>query len=405
MRSSFLRLVDRSFFAGLLAQTVALLICFSVGFAVWIQRESSRLEALSDRVIEANRFALSESFFIIETLGTDQYDASPALVRATEMMRSQDKTGSFRSGACGGLEENNNIGKKYRFTVGDRELKTCVFWSARPLNLTSFVTYLSALMLGLLVFVGLSWLLVRNKVNNRVVIPLLESLEDSVRMKAFSDLATQVSHDIRSPIAAIRLALAELDLKNQETLDDLRAIALTAADRLDAISNGLLDGRRAGAEWCSENVDLVETLEAILKEKRIELACRTPLNYSCTPGLRFQINKTQATEFGRVLSNLVNNASEASSVGSEVCVSLSLAEDSRQFTLLVADSGSGIPHQLVKRLMLGEAVSTKEQGNGLGLSSAKRFADEVGGAFDIQSQLGLGTRISLAIPIHALLPN
>ena len=394
MKPDFLRLVDRTFFAGMIAHAVALLLASAVALFFWSRWDIKKTQNLSDRIIEASRFELSESFFIIETLGTEQPDSSPALSRATQMMKSQGHSGFFRTVACHKSAEIGPGLTLYKFSVADRSLATCVFWESRAIGWVRPLMLSSGFLMVLLVLVGSSWWVVRRKVNQNVVVPLLTTLETSARNEVLAEVASQVAHDIRSPIAALRAGIGSIDIGDAEGFVEIRVMLEKALGRLNDISEDLLGRRRVLSETPSEKVDIVEFARSILSEKQKEIGEGVRLVFSSTVGLRASIDRRVAIGLGRVLSNLVNNARDASRIGEPIRVMLE-SEDGKTFSLSVQDTGAGMPESLVEEIMAGEVRTTKLDGNGLGLSGARKFAGSLGGQLIIRSRIGLGTSISV----------
>jgi two-component system sensor histidine kinase RegB len=93
----------------------------------------------------------------------------------------------------------------------------------------------------------------------------------------------------------------------------------------------------------------------------------------------------------------VRNGIEASQEGKSVTVNGGI--DHRAITIQVVDSGVGMSSQDLSRIGT-PFFTTKDSGRGMGLGLfiAKLFADRLGGALEVKSDLGSGTSISLTIP-------
>jgi PAS domain S-box-containing protein len=119
-----------------------------------------------------------------------------------------------------------------------------------------------------------------------------------------------------------------------------------------------------------------------------------------------------ATQFETALLNILVNARDAMPTGGTITLKTHNveidAEDSGAFVglppglyvaLAVADTGSGIPPEIIKRVM-DPFFTTKEEGKGtgLGLSMVYGFAKQSGGSVDIYSEVGLGTTVRMYFP-------
>ncbi|TAK73186.1 MAG: sensor histidine kinase, partial [Gammaproteobacteria bacterium] len=106
--------------------------------------------------------------------------------------------------------------------------------------------------------------------------------------------------------------------------------------------------------------------------------------------------KLQLIEFKRVISNLINNAYEATIA--QGIVTITLKSNEKKVIITIKDNGCGIsPERLPKLFQKGE--STKNQGFGLGLYHAKQIIDSLDGSINIESIVGTGTIVTLELPI------
>lgn len=220
---------------------------------------------------------------------------------------------------------------------------------------------------------------------------------------AVSTLASQVAHDIRSPLAA--LATVERDLS--QLPENKRVILRGAVSRISDIANSLLakdreikasmpDGSTVNA---SASVELLSSLvDGIVTEKRLQ--------YRTMPGVTIEADlgpssyglftRLRPVAFKRDLSNLINNAVEA--VGKNGRVVVSLTNRGEQVVLTVTDDGPGIPSEVLARLGEKGVTHGKAGGLGLGIHHAKADATAWGGTLDIRSEPGGGTTVTLDLP-------
>ncbi len=256
----------------------------------------------------------------------------------------------------------------------------------------------------LCVYLGLHWF--RSKIlwERRLVAERVE------RAEGLSALAAQVSHDIGSPLATLAAVV-----HSAKGLDEQSRVMLrTAANRIRDIATNILERNRTLPEGkevarasgsvgvgLSNEVGSVELLSALIgasvSQKRVQMANRVGLkidfDHSKSYGLFAQI---QPTEFGRVLSNLLNNAIESlGECGGEVAVSLN--KNSGRAVIEIKDNGKGISREVLSKL--GERGEThgKENGNGLGLYHARKSVESWGGSLLIESVLGEGTCVTLSV--------
>ena len=213
--------------------------------------------------------------------------------------------------------------------------------------------------------------------------------------KATSDLAAQVAHDIRSPLAALGAAAKGLEMP-----EDQRKLVEGAVGRMQGIADDLLQRYRAPSAGQAAAKTAVYALggliEQVLSEKRLQ--------HKDKAGVKIEFNASPAEikalvepkELQRLLSNLVNNSVEAFAGPGTVAVSLSALDG--KVLIEVNDNGKGIPPEILT--MLGRKGEThgKAGGNGLGLYHARTTVEGWGGNFEIESEPGKGTSVSITLP-------
>ena len=223
-------------------------------------------------------------------------------------------------------------------------------------------------------------------------------------------VSTQVAHDIRSPLAA--LSMAERDLAALP--EDTRLIIRSAIGRIQDIASQLMLKANAGQsstgtatpgsdepQTPSEPTLLSAVIETILAEKRMQYRSSLGIKIESVPSPEAQalFASVQPREFKRVISNLINNAVEASPNAGHVTLSLDPSRDQKSVTLRIRDKGKGIPSDIVARLGERGFSHQKEGGSGLGLHHARTSLESWGGSLALDSQPGAGTEVSLTLPL------
>jgi PAS domain S-box-containing protein len=236
-----------------------------------------------------------------------------------------------------------------------------------------------------------------------------EQLSRSRRLATVGQLAAGVAHEINNPLAAITTC-AEATLRDIRSTPDLAAAAeerswnfyleeiVRQALRCKAITRGLLDlsrQRRARREPCDINA-LVERGVLLLSQR--EEARGTAVLIELDP----QIGEVATDEVLvlQILDNLLTNALDAVEGGGSINVLTAL--DGERACIEVADTGAGIPAELLGRIF-EPFYTTKEagRGSGLGLAISSTLAEALGGALTVESKPGAGSRFRLWLPRHA----
>jgi signal transduction histidine kinase len=217
---------------------------------------------------------------------------------------------------------------------------------------------------------------------------------------ALASLASQVAHDIRSPLAALEVVMHE----SSRLPESLRVLTRSAIGRIRDISNNLLEKKRlnlpnAEIKSAKNEVHLLSCIvESVVSEKRTQFRSRhkVSINFELNAESYGVFANVDSTELKRILSNLVNNAVEA--INEEGKVEISLSASDQTVIITIKDTGKGIPAQVLKVLENEGGTFGKALGNGLGLSHAKRMLNAWGGEVQIRSEVNVGTEVNLCLP-------
>ena len=213
--------------------------------------------------------------------------------------------------------------------------------------------------------------------------------------KATSDLAAQVAHDIRSPLAALGSAAKDLALPEEQ-----RKLMEGAVDRMRGIADDLLQRYRAPSAATARAKVAVCALggliEQVLAEKRLQYKEKTGVKIEFT-GASDEIKApTEPKELQRLISNLVNNSVEA--FDGPGTVSVSLSAPNGRVLIEAKDNGKGVPPEILAKLGRKGETHGKAGGNGLGLYHARTTVETWGGGLKITSTPGKGTLVTIELP-------
>ncbi|HSN85159.1 MAG TPA: ATP-binding protein [Thermoanaerobaculia bacterium] len=219
------------------------------------------------------------------------------------------------------------------------------------------------------------------------------------------DFVANVSHELKTPLAAIRgyaETLHDGALEETETARRFLDRILSQCRRLQALLDDLLTlSRLEGVEPPSERepVDLAdivhraaELLSAAAREKRVKIEMgEQPV--SPLPG--------DADSLERLVLNLLDNAIKYNRP--EGTVVLRLFEAASEVILEVTDTGIGIPQDSLPRLFerfyrVDKGRAREEGGTGLGLAIVKHVAQAHGGQVEVESRIGQGTTFRVRLP-------
>jgi signal transduction histidine kinase/FixJ family two-component response regulator len=229
-----------------------------------------------------------------------------------------------------------------------------------------------------------------------IFLDVISNVKEAEAQLQKASFATQVAHDIRSPLEVLKSLKDEMDPLPEASKRRL----LLSILRIEEIAYNLLKSRKeiAENELHSNSENLSSIILSTVMEKQIE--------YRFSPHIRINevlgsdaldafsmINKSALKS---ILSNLINNAVE-SLKSTNGKVEIYLESDATKNLIVVRDSGPGIPTELWNKLFMN-GFTTKEEGNGLGLFSAKREIESEGGSIHFETELDKGTSFIITLP-------
>lgn len=206
-----------------------------------------------------------------------------------------------------------------------------------------------------------------------------------------------ISHDIRSPLARLRM---EVELA---PLDDVqRASMVEDIGRIDRIVGQFIEFARAGESERSEAVDVTLLLEQLRTAYRQQIDTGAlDLTVDAPRQLRWQ---GDPVDVQRAVGNLVDNALHYGrpAAGGAVRVMISARRGSGGIELVVEDDGPGIPRELREELLRPfgriDRARGSDEGAGLGLAIVERLARRNGGHFELRNRPAGGLAAALTLP-------
>ena len=218
-----------------------------------------------------------------------------------------------------------------------------------------------------------------------------------------TDLISTVSHELKTPLTSIRLAIHILLNEKLGPLSPQQMEILVTAredsDRLYRVIEDLLDISRiesGQAEITLQPVTVEElVLQATDKMRAAFLDQKITLNIELAPDVPRVL--ADPTRFQLVFDNLLSNALKYTRIGGEVTIKAQLDDNMVRFS--VEDTGIGIAPEFLPRLFekFFRVPGQEQISSGLGLTIAKEIVETHGGAIAATSQLGKGTRFTFTV--------
>ena len=215
------------------------------------------------------------------------------------------------------------------------------------------------------------------------------------RHAVIGKLAARVAHELNNPLdGIIRFINLSLSQVKDERIGDYLNESKRGLERMAGIVSSLLEfSRNAFPSYHHSNVNQIteEAVKALyhkLASNRVEIRTDFAPDIPAFP----------CGDLIQVFINLIKNALDAMPQGG--CLHLASRLDHGAVEVTVADSGVGIPPDIIKRIF-DPFFTTKDvgQGTGLGLAICQDIVEKHGGGISVQSESGVGTTFTVRVPI------
>ena len=218
------------------------------------------------------------------------------------------------------------------------------------------------------------------------------------RMKDLGQMATTVAHEIRNPLGGIRgyATLLHRELEKNPELQQMSQAIIDGTKNLDRLVARVLHYAR-DVDIEPKQMDLVLFLRKVCKfiktdpsfPKNVRLQVHLPIE-----SFRIPLDEESMR---RALLNLMVNAFQAMPQGGNL--SLSLIKNDPIALISISDTGTGIEKKNIEKIF-SPFFTTKQKGNGLGLSEAHKIIRAHHGTLEVRSSMGKGTTFTIMLPLR-----
>ena len=223
------------------------------------------------------------------------------------------------------------------------------------------------------------------------------------------DLTHNITHELRTPIAAARAAtdalssvpeIAENETMRKEYLSMTTAELERLSLLVDSILRSSLDDE-SPAKLRPESVALQSVVDEVIASLRLKYSAQSiDFSSDISEGTYVWVDRASLST---ILLNLMDNSIKYSEGVPHIEVTASL--DDKYVSLCVADHGIGIEPREQRRVFdkfyrVGSAYRQNSQGYGLGLYHVRTLVERSGGTIELNSALGCGTCITITLPKH-----
>ncbi|MBF4693053.1 PAS domain-containing sensor histidine kinase [Fusibacter ferrireducens] len=225
-----------------------------------------------------------------------------------------------------------------------------------------------------------------------------ESVMRAERLSELGVLSAGVAHEIRNPLASIKgyvqLVLSELG-DHTQAKEDLE-IVLGEVARLDKIIDRFMTFASPNQPDRKKN-----DLDGLINEV-LHLMMQSIESNQIQVESNLHIKEPIYMDYDQmkqVLINVLINAIQAMPKGGHLKIDTSLSRLHNVCEIHIIDNGEGIPEEILEKIF-APFFTTRQQGTGLGLSICSRIVESHQGSFEIQSREGIGTQVTIKLPIR-----
>ncbi len=217
------------------------------------------------------------------------------------------------------------------------------------------------------------------------------------RILAQKRLLSDVSHELRSPLARLHVALALAQQDPGASERHLQRIE-TEAERLEALIAQLLESQASGTDH-EEHIDLVALLQVLAEDTRFEGSARgvtVALDSDVAEALVATTGDLLRKAFDNILRNALSHSPD------HAAIAVHVAQTADHYDVTIRDEGPGVPSEDLERIFgefyrVDTARARESGGYGLGLAIARRAVTLHGGEITAENS-GSGLAVHVRLP-------
>jgi PAS domain S-box-containing protein len=222
-----------------------------------------------------------------------------------------------------------------------------------------------------------------------------ERLLKSEKLASIGELARQVGHDLRNPLACIKNGIYMIKKKNEQMPADERKkicewieMAIEDSNRIITSLVDYSSDLQLQVEQCTPKSLTTNALLKVKIPNRINV-----INLSTDEVKMF----VDTQKIQNVFAGIIQNAVEAMPENGLIQISSALKDTNVEITFV--DSGAGIPESVLPKLF-SPLVTTKAKGMGMSLAICKRVVDAHGGKVTLENTIGKGAKFTFTLPLE-----
>ena len=218
-----------------------------------------------------------------------------------------------------------------------------------------------------------------------------EALLEVRKFDSFNRMSAFVVHDLKNIVTQLSLMMknAQRLSGNPEFQQDMLITVENSLDRMRQLMLQLREGATPpGAAFGVDLNRIAERIRAVSasRGRTLELHLGEPV-----------LARGHEERLERIIGHMVQNAFDATQTND--CVSLTVGRDLGHARILVSDTGHGMSKDFIRERLFKPFQTTKQAGMGIGAYESFQYVQELGGKLDVQSDEGVGTIMTILLPV------
>lgn len=293
------------------------------------------------------------------------------------------------------IKKNGTYDKIYKKWFGEEILEPGIRWQ-RLLYISLAIILIALIAIVIIIILNRS---LKREVENRTneIKRLYDMAMHDDKMKALGELSAGVAHELRNPLTSIKAFIDMLPSKinNPEFVEELVKIVPKEINRLNSLVSTLLDYAKPKASVPQKNIlkyvlsDIIILLKQKMNEKNIRII---------ESGTDIEV-WADTSQLKQIMINILLNSIEA--IEKNGVISITGSTDDKSAIITITDNGCGISQGVLNKVF-DPFFTSKKYGYGIGLSITHQLIKENKGQIVIDSIEGVGTSITISLPIATL---
>jgi signal transduction histidine kinase len=215
------------------------------------------------------------------------------------------------------------------------------------------------------------------------------------RLSLVGSMANSILHDLKNPICIVRCCSDLMSDQPDPKTQQLASMLNKAAGGMLSMTQELLDYARGESSVHKQRVSIWHLFDE-LNEQALQLL--PGQNIRLVKHIRYTGDlNIDVARFVRMLCNLIKNAREAMPNGG--ILTLDAEQQADDVVIRLADTGMGMPPEVLTKVFEPFVTHGKTHGTGLGMAIAKSVVDAHGGEISVASTQGAGTTVEVRLPL------